>query len=589
MLLGGAGEEGKLKPIAQALGTCKLLTQTEVPQQLLTKNAGEVLGKEANQASANFFVPYGRNPFCLLPSALWSLSSWLFPACGLTMTSDDSTSRWSHHWPGVRNPTGWDVHLANEKPAASFLYSFQAALLHGEEIVYDEANETLLVQLQAEQNSTQPQNNISSPYTYPLSCLLNIPEADVVAEADIMRLQSSFLTLFRVHPFLGPWCDASKLSQPAYLQLASACLGAAWSKTPNGDAVAPKLFFAAGPLWIITMEMDNREARKIESVVGAALICTYSALVDQGHAWRVTLSLLYSFSDVRNIAARLTYADDSQIARRLRLTEEGNNLSTNAFAYYCMLIDTIIALRQTVMAPVFSSTEYTTKMPDSQHSFRPTYRALFGDQPLPSEMIGQQDALVLLVALLSDSIHTRRAQVSTYTRDSDYSPFRPLTAETQYKAKIAGLLAAASRWMDHFALHARDDILALFYFVRLYLATPAMDELVRLAREGSPGGHLSVSREAVRLAWSVLEHVKKTLLADPGATQIWLPVTLYHAALVVCQDLRANSAYEERRSSMFMSLEMFKMELVKMPWLFHVDVVSKIDALVAHGVPSAPR
>lgn len=215
--------------------------------------------------------------------------------------SIDSRTRWSDHWPGVRNPTGWEVHHANDKPAANFLSSFQAALLHDEEIVEDEANEALLQQLQGHQQALQSASETISPYTYPLSCLLNIPELDVIAEEDVARLQSTFLTKSHMHSLLGTWLEPSKLSKPNYLRFACACLGAAWSKKPSDELLAAKLFSEGVPLWIVTMEMDNREARKLESVLGAALFCTYGMLSDDRHVWRVIMSLLYSLSDVSQI------------------------------------------------------------------------------------------------------------------------------------------------------------------------------------------------------------------------------------------------------------------------------------------------
>jgi hypothetical protein len=45
-----------------------------------------------------------------------------------------STSR---QWPGERHPTRWDVHDANESPAATFLDRFRAALRHSEGVEED--------------------------------------------------------------------------------------------------------------------------------------------------------------------------------------------------------------------------------------------------------------------------------------------------------------------------------------------------------------------------------------------------------------------------------------------------------------------
>lgn len=49
--------------------------------------------------------------------------------CDLDPSMTLSTSR---QWPGERHPTRWDVHDANESPAATFLDQFRAALLHSE-------------------------------------------------------------------------------------------------------------------------------------------------------------------------------------------------------------------------------------------------------------------------------------------------------------------------------------------------------------------------------------------------------------------------------------------------------------------------
>lgn len=221
-------------------------------------------------------------------------------------SNDDGRTGWSHHWPGVRDPTGWEVHHANDRPAANFLSSFQAALLHDEEVVENEANEALIMQLQNQQQAFQPTNEPLSPYTYPLCVLLRIPAGDVVADEDIVRLQSIFLVTFRTHLLLGSWLNPSKLSRPKYLRYICACLGAARSENPNDGSLAAKLWLQGTSLWIVTMEMDNREARKLESVLGAVLVCTYGMLTEGRDEWRMVTSLMYSLNDVSRSCTFLT-------------------------------------------------------------------------------------------------------------------------------------------------------------------------------------------------------------------------------------------------------------------------------------------
>jgi hypothetical protein len=109
-----------------------------------------------------------------------------------------------------------------------------------------------------------------------LSHVPMIPGSDEVA-----RLQSAFFTSFKLHVYLPAIAlpDTSLNSPAPYLQITLACLAAEISPYTDGaeyslgvglsgkTEIASALFHAGFRLLGVTLEVDNRETRRLETIL----------------------------------------------------------------------------------------------------------------------------------------------------------------------------------------------------------------------------------------------------------------------------------------------------------------------------------
>jgi hypothetical protein len=120
-------------------------------------------------------------------------------------------------------------------------------------------------------------------YTYPMAILSTLPL--LPADDALSQAQSSFFTIFKPHVFLSKilFPDVSSSSRmPPYLKISLACLGRAVSgdlsyeggfgslSPPVTDCSASGLFLSGNGLWGVMLEVDNREARLLESIMAVS-------------------------------------------------------------------------------------------------------------------------------------------------------------------------------------------------------------------------------------------------------------------------------------------------------------------------------
>ena len=122
----------------------------------------------------------------------------------------------------------------------------------------------------------------SRQFTYPLTLLSEFP--DIPDSEELGSLESSFWTLSQNFIFLRaislPGSPRELL--PPYLRLSLACLASCLSMSPDPFSTISErlatvqpdagkaLFFAGVKVWGVMLEVDNREARKIESVMAVS-------------------------------------------------------------------------------------------------------------------------------------------------------------------------------------------------------------------------------------------------------------------------------------------------------------------------------
>jgi hypothetical protein len=243
---------------------------------------------------------------------------------------------------------------------------------------------------------------------------------------------------------------------------------------------------------------------------------------------------------------------------------------------YLLLIDTTNALHfQTV--PTFSTTELFIRMPNSNHHFRTVFNGMMHGLELPADVRSCEDALLLLVALLSDIIYMQHCHQVLHREDTRANPFLPLTVQGECDRLTADMSAALSRWEHHFKQDVGKDILALSYFAHLRLACLGLDELTHevMSKSGTARS-IDISDRALDLAWIILEHCHD--LPESDTMAIWLPIILFQSALVVWQRLRSPSA--ARKYGTLSVLKAFGNEIAKLPWSCCGEMAEILDRLI---------
>lgn len=247
------------------------------------------------------------------------------------------------------------------------------------------------------------------------------------------------------------------------------------------------------------------------------------------------------------------------------------------------------------------------KMPSSNHQFRTLYNSLTHGYSLPHDVRSREDGLLLLTMLLSDIIYIQRCHFSISTPSephggvadrspSDHmllrNPFAPLSSQSEYSRLSADLLAALSRWEQHFQRHVGSDILAFYYFVKLQLICPELGSLPRLAGYGrgstvggsqsNPSKHaeqIDIPDKAMDLAWLVLDHCDGNSQNPQRRLALWLPVILFLSALVVWRKLHSQSFTDPKYGSLKV-LGMYKDEIAKLPWPCCKEMTNTLDRLM---------
>lgn len=270
---------------------------------------------------------------------------------------------------------------------------------------------------------------------------------------------------------------------------------------------------------------------------------------------------------------------------------------------YMFLTDVIYAIHCGA-TPTYSTAELNIKMPSSSYPFRTIYALIYSHGPLPEDVRSREDGLLLLTALLSDTIYIQRCHLMTSAFSISHTgsgangdaplrnPYAPLGSHSERSRLDAAIHTALDRWKQHFQQHAGRDVLALYYFCKLQLICPDMWELPHLAgymattdsvtepaRNGGDESRPNIPDKAMDLAWLVLDNCN--LQTEPLGRKlaIWLPVTLFLSALVIWQRLRFRSAADIKYGTLKM-LSLFKSEIAQMPWPCCLEMEATLDKLM---------
>ncbi len=273
---------------------------------------------------------------------------------------------------------------------------------------------------------------------------------------------------------------------------------------------------------------------------------------------------------------------------------------------YQFLIDVVHAVHYNTSTQ-YNSSELFITMPASNHNFHDIYTKLvLEEHPLPLDMTEEEDAVLILSALLSDIITIHKvfsgfdlqsaellsSQPSTSSNTlSVLNPFVPLSPYAENQRMLSQILKSLDLWGKRFRPIMSEDVLSLFYFCDMCLSFPQALLLPQLAEYepaviSSSGSRsevdlasMVISEATMRSAWLVVDHVNVRRLPDRAACPVWLPVVTYITALVVWANLKSSSMSRSTYGTLKV-LGMFKVELQQMPWPCCTVMVKNLDELM---------
>ena len=238
-------------------------------------------------------------------------------------------------------------------------------------------------------------------------------------------------------------------------------------------------------------------------------------------------------------------------------------------------------------------------MPSSSHSFNDIYFRLVSQRTeIPGAAKSPENALFLLVALLSDHLYTRKMLQMTFPPTGgpksghfynfstipELSPFPTLSPMLESARINANLERALDAWVEAFNEVCPKTYMALYYYTRLRIVCPELEYLPKAVgyvlevANGLTGSDLKVSDESVRLSWLVVDHIDSSHADMASQTAIWVPIILFHAALVVWQ--RSSSAASRQNGSSKI-LNPFISELEQVPWPCSKEMVKILRRLAS--------
>lgn len=239
----------------------------------------------------------------------------------------------------------------------------------------------------------------------------------------------------------------------------------------------------------------------------------------------------------------------------------------------------------------------------SGSNFQETYHAFLEDKDLRTgtrdikttfSSLSQDDAILILMAFLSDSLYIRRSigqqvHVTDLTRNKktgrnfhSHNPFVPLAPHTETDRMQNIISSALDRWYATFNTNtvpsssSPPGMMAFYYYCRLYISCPQILFLPRMVgykslhTPGNPSldpSAFTISDQSVQHAWRILNDAAARSKSDI-LCPLWLPIFVFHASLVVWakQQQQLGGTQHQNGYGSSRILLAFKVELEGMPW-----------------------
>lgn len=255
----------------------------------------------------------------------------------------------------------------------------------------------------------------------------------------------------------------------------------------------------------------------------------------------------------------------------------------------------------------FSATEILSTEPSPAIPFQHIYRDLLQDgnehQPILLAMNGDPDrdqSFLLLLAILSDSITVRRSIGSVinavnpaHSLAREVNPYVLFSDHAELDRMLGQLSLALDRWDVRFTKLKRPDIKVLSLYCRLYLSCPILAALHEIAlsqgehsvplKDLSASLNIDVSNRSVDYAWALLDTaaaVTTPLPAESSLCPAWMPICVFHAALVVWAKIRWDKSSTSAGHGSIRALLAFKVELERMQWPCCTNMAKALQKLM---------
>jgi hypothetical protein len=229
----------------------------------------------------------------------------------------------------------------------------------------------------------------------------------------------------------------------------------------------------------------------------------------------------------------------------------------------------------------FSTQEINIAMIQSPYKLQDLRAILLRGECLPSEVQGVEDALLLLLALLTDAIYLQRSLSRWSGHPDPINPFVPLSPRTEHQRMLSVLSVALDKWAQSFASIDPDEMV-LYHYCRLYFILPEVTGL-----PGSVGypetikttrPDVNITETVTKCAWQILDTAAASSSQRATTSPLWLPVVVFHAALVIWTDIaNCTSVYAPSKRV----LVPFILELQRMGWPCCAKMASTLETLMA--------
>lgn len=230
----------------------------------------------------------------------------------------------------------------------------------------------------------------------------------------------------------------------------------------------------------------------------------------------------------------------------------------------------------------FSTQEIHMTMIQSDYAIQDIRAALLRGEQLPTDIRGRDDALLLLLALLADSIYLQRSLGRWSSPLDTINPFVPLSPYSEHQRMLATLDTALERWLHSFD-SIGEDINVLYHYVRLYLTMPELTSIAPAV--GYPDAVVAKRPEtqvldaAAKIAWQILDTTAQaTSISSTTLHSPWLPVVVFHAALVIWTDIVTSKAHYAPSKRILVP---FVLELRQMRWPCCERMAATLETLIA--------